>query len=71
MSNPSLLFSDARWGAEYTIMKTVSLRVGYTGSNVSFGGGVHFLRNRASIDFAYLENDLAPTYKLSVNYRWN
>ncbi len=70
-SNPALLFLSGREGVEYTIMRVVSLRLGYTGGNVSFGGGIHFLRNRASIDFAYLQNDLAPTYKLSVNYRWN
>ncbi len=69
MSNPSLLFLG-RWGAEYTLMKVVSVRVGLYDGYISFGGGIHFLRDRASIDFAYLQNDLAPTYKLSVNYRW-
>jgi len=69
-SNPSLLLSSARWGAEYTLMKVVSVRVGLNDGYFSFGGGIHFLRNRASIDLAYLQNDLAPTYKLSVTYRW-
>jgi hypothetical protein len=36
----------------------------------SFGAGLCLMKNRAGIDFAYLTHELAPTYKLSVNFKW-
>lgn len=71
-SHPIMLFLGGRCGAEYTIMNTISFRVGVniTDGTVSFGGGLRLFRNRAGFDFAYLNNDLASTYKLSVNYKW-
>lgn len=70
MENPALLFSAGREGFEYTLMNVLSFRIGLRAGSWSFGGGLHLLHDRAGIDFAYLSNDLAPTYKLSVNYRW-
>jgi hypothetical protein len=70
-TNPLMLFSG-RYGVEYTIMNTVAFRIGYNASimNFTFGGGLNLLQNRAGIDFAYLSNELAPTYKICMNFRW-
>lgn len=68
--NPSILFTQGRAGIEYTIMKTVALRAGYSGNKFGFGGGVYLLNGRAGIDFAYLVHELAGTYQLAVRYAW-
>ncbi|MBN2038204.1 MAG: hypothetical protein JW768_15795 [Chitinispirillaceae bacterium] len=61
-----------RYGAEYAIMNRIAFRMGYSPltKNFTFGAGLGFLENRAGIDFAYLTHELAPTYKLSVNFKW-
>jgi hypothetical protein len=61
-----------RYGAEYAIMNRIAFRLGYCPltANFTFGAGFGFLENRAGIDFAYLTHELAPTYKLSVNFKW-
>jgi hypothetical protein len=71
-TDPLMLFVSGRFGAEYTIMKTISFRVGVDMKvgTISFGGGLHLFGNRAGFDFAYLDHDLASTYKLSVLLKW-
>ena len=61
---------SARIGGEFTIMNVLSFRIGYTNGAWTFGGGLRLFNNRAGIDFAYLNNDLASTYKIGVNYKW-
>lgn len=67
---PILLLSGAKAGLEYSIMKTVALRIGYGGNKFGFGGGVYLFGGRAGIDFAYLVHELAGTYQLAVQYFW-
>lgn len=69
--NPLMLFAG-RYGFEYSIMNIVAFRIGYNASimNFTFGGGLNLLQDRAGIDFAYLANELAPTYKICMNFRW-
>ena len=71
-THPSMLFLNSRLGAEYTIMNTISFRIGVNISDgtVSFGGGLRLFHDRAGFDFAYLDQSLASTYKISVNYKW-
>jgi hypothetical protein len=71
-SNPFALFMRGRGGAEYTIMNTISFRIGvdFKDGTISFGGGVRLFSDRAGFDFAYLDHDLASTYKLSVLFQW-
>jgi hypothetical protein len=71
-SHPLMLFIGGCGGAEYTIMNTISFRVGVDmkDGSFSFGGGLHLFRDRAGFDFAYLNYSLASTYKLSVHYKW-
>jgi hypothetical protein len=68
--NPAMLFLGGKAGLEYTIMNTISFRVGVIDGPISFGGGLRLFHNRAGFDFAYLNHDLASTYKLSANYKW-
>ena len=70
-TNPLMLFSG-QYGFEYLIMNTVAFRVGYDAGtqNLTFGGGLNLLKNHASVDFAYLSNELAPTYKICMNFHW-
>lgn len=70
-TNPLMLLSG-RYGVEYSIMNIVAFRIGYNASimNFTFGGGLNLLHDRAGIDFAYLSNELAPTYKICMNFRW-
>jgi hypothetical protein len=69
-TNPLVLILGCRSGVEYTIMDRISFRIGLYSSSFSFGGGLSLLENRAGFDFAYLSHELAPTYKLSVHFRW-
>lgn len=69
-THPLMLFLGARGGIEYTIMNTISFRAGIKQGSLSFGGGLFLFHNHAGFDFAYLDHELAPTYKLSVNFRW-
>jgi hypothetical protein len=69
-THPLMLFLGARGGIEYSIMNTISFRVGIKQGSMSFGGGLYLFHNHAGFDFAYLDHQLAPTYKLSVNFRW-
>lgn len=71
-THPLMLFIGGRGGAEYTIMNTISFRVGvdFKSGTISFGGGLRLFSNRAGFDFAYLDHDLASTYKLSVLFKW-
>jgi hypothetical protein len=71
MAHPFILFAG-RGGIEYTVMNTISFRVGVDTKDgtISFGGGLRLFSNRAGFDFAYLDHDLASTYKLSVHYKW-
>jgi hypothetical protein len=71
-THPDMLFLNSRLGVEYTVMNTISFRAGINISDgtVSFGGGLHLFHNHAGFDFAYLDQDLASTYKISVNYKW-
>jgi hypothetical protein len=69
--HPLMLFRG-RGGVEYTIMNTLSFRIGsdLKDGTISFGGGLRFFGNRAGFDFAYLDHDLASTYKISVLFKW-
>jgi hypothetical protein len=67
---PALLFSQGKYGLEYTIMNSVSFRGGLTRSKFTFGAGLLLMHNRAGIDFAYIMHSLAGTYQLSINYKW-
>jgi hypothetical protein len=75
--NPFMLFLG-RYGFEYSILNTVAFRIGFNAAgtggsfseNLSFGGGLNLLQNHAGIDFAYLSNELSPTYKVCMNFRW-
>jgi hypothetical protein len=69
-TDPSLLFTDAHYGVEYIVMNRIPLRAGLYQGTFSFGAGLFLLNRRVGFDFAYLNHELAPTYKLSVNYRW-
>jgi hypothetical protein len=72
MSHPFKLLFGGRGGMEYTVMNTISFRVGVDmkDGTISFGGGLRLFNNRTGFDFAYLDHDLASTYKLSVHYKW-
>jgi hypothetical protein len=63
------LFSAARYGIEYTIMNTLTLRAGLGASGYSLGAGVDLLARRAGVDFCYVNHELAGTVKMSVTYR--
>jgi hypothetical protein len=69
--NPHLVVLG-RYGVEYAIMNRLAFRAGLNLANLnfSFGAGLSLLENRAGIDFACLTHELAPTYKLSVKYKW-
>jgi len=65
-----ILFSAGRYGIEYTIMNTLSLRAGVNGTGYSMGAGLSLFGGRAGVDFCYLNHELAGTVKMSVTYRW-
>lgn len=70
-TNPFVLIRG-RYGFEYSIMNTVAFRFGYNAgtASFSFGGGLNLMQKHAGIDFAYLSNELSPTYKICMNFRW-
>jgi hypothetical protein len=68
--SPGLLLSAGRYGIEYTIMNTLSLRAGINTAGYSMGAGLNLFGGRAGIDFCYLNHELAGTVKMSVTYRW-
>jgi len=65
-----VLFSAARYGIEYTIMNTLTLRAGLNGIGYTLGAGLTLFNRRAGIDFCYVNHELAGTVKMSVTYRW-
>jgi hypothetical protein len=65
-----ILFSAGRYGVEYTIMNTLILRAGMNNSNYSLGAGLNLFKNRGSIDFSYINHELAGTVMMSATYRW-
>ncbi|MBN1578668.1 MAG: hypothetical protein JW913_19045 [Chitinispirillaceae bacterium] len=67
---PSLLVTQGRMGAEYTIFKTVVFRAGITNRKFGFGAGLRLWKRQAGLDFAYIAHDLAETYQLSAHYSW-
>ena len=67
---PSVLFKAARYGAEYTIMNTLTLRAGFNNHSYSMGAGLNLFNSRAGVDFGYLSHELAGTVKMSISYRW-
>ncbi|MCU0609808.1 MAG: hypothetical protein MUF22_08595 [Chitinispirillaceae bacterium] len=68
--DPLMIFIAGRYGAEYMIKNTIAFRAGIFDGRPSFGGGLRLLRSRAGLDLAFISHELAPTYKLSVNFRW-
>ncbi|MDR2728961.1 MAG: hypothetical protein LBB56_07495 [Chitinispirillales bacterium] len=66
----SVLFSAGRYGVEYTIMNTLTLRVGFNNYSYSMGAGLNLFNDRAGVDFGYLSHELAGTVKMSITYRW-
>ncbi len=65
-----ILFSGGRYGVEYTIMNTLSLRAGFDGGGYSMGAGLTLFDGRAGADVCYVSRELAGTVKVSVTYRW-
>jgi hypothetical protein len=76
-SDPLYFLYSGTYGLEYTILKTLSLRVGIpvgggygdNGARIAFGGGVNLLKKKLSVDISYLSHELAGTYQLGVTYR--
>ncbi|MDR0331520.1 MAG: hypothetical protein LBH93_07430 [Chitinispirillales bacterium] len=64
------LFSAGRYGVEYTIMHTLSLRVGFNSDSYSMGAGLNLFNGRGGIDICYINHELAGTVKMSLTYRW-
>jgi len=67
---PAVLFSAGRYGAEYTIMKTLTLRAGFNNHSYSMGAGLNLFGSRAGVDFGYMSHELSGTVKMSITYRW-
>lgn len=67
---PELLFTQGRIGLEYTIMRTVAVRVGLTNGKLGFGAGLRLMNEKAGLDFAYITHALNGTYQLSLQYLW-
>jgi hypothetical protein len=65
-----ILFSAGRYGIEYTIMNTLSLRAGLDGGGYTMGAGLTLFNGRAGADVCYVSHELAGTVKVSVTYRW-
>jgi hypothetical protein len=65
-----ILLSAARYGVEYTIMNTLTLRAGLGNGGYTMGAGLNLFNNRAGADFSYVNHELAGTVKVSVTYRW-
>jgi hypothetical protein len=65
-----ILFSAARYGVEYTIMNTLTLRAGLGNGGYTMGAGLTLFKGRAGADFSYINHELAGTVKISVTYRW-
>jgi hypothetical protein len=65
-TNPSMLILGAHAGLEYLMVDRLALRIGLYNGNWSFGAGLHLMENRFGFDFAYLNSDLAPTYKIGI-----
>jgi hypothetical protein len=67
--NPQNLFVAAGYGADFTVKKIVSFRMGLTDSHkLTFGGGF-YLFQRANIDFAYIYSSaLDGTYSVSLKF---
>ncbi len=68
--NPQLLILAAKVGLEYIIMDRVVIRGGLTRGKVGLGAGVNLFNQRAGIDFAYVNHELAGTYQMGIYYRW-
>ena len=65
-----ILFTAGRYGVEYTIMNTLSLRAGFNSDGYTLGAGLTLLDGRAGADVCYIGHELAGTVKVSVTYRW-
>jgi hypothetical protein len=65
-----ILLTGGRYGVEYTIMNTLSLRMGVGGGGYSMGAGLTLFDGRAGADVCYSGHELAGTVKISVTYRW-
>jgi hypothetical protein len=65
-----ILLSAGRYGVEYTIMNTLSLRAGLNGGGYTMGAGLTLFGGRAGADFCYVNHELAGTVMMSVTYRW-
>jgi hypothetical protein len=65
-----ILLSAGRFGIEYAIMNTLSLRAGLDGGGYTMGAGLALFDGRAGADICYVSHELAGTVKVSVTYRW-
>ena len=65
-----VLLSAGRYGIEYTIMKTLTLRAGAGSGGYTMGAGLTLFNGRAGADICYVNHELAGTVKISVTYRW-
>jgi hypothetical protein len=75
-SQPGLFLVSGGIGIEYTIKNAVAIRFGGNGIppfttmfNYAFGCGVNLFKKRVSLDFSYLDHELAATYQIGVVYR--
>jgi hypothetical protein len=68
--HPSVLFTGGKFGAEYTIMNRLALRVGVKEQRICFGAGLSLFDEHAGFDFAYNAHELAGSYQMSLKYRW-
>ena len=67
---PLLLLTQGKFGVEYTMFRTVALRIGISNRKFKFGAGLRLWNERAGLDFAYITHTLAETYQLAAHYSW-
>jgi hypothetical protein len=67
--NAGMLLTAGRYGIEYTIMNTLSLRMGFDANGYSMGAGLTLFDGRAGADICYISHEMAGTVKVSVTYR--
>ncbi len=68
--NPGMIISNGKYGLEYSIMNTLSLRAGLSQGTYSLGAGLDLFNRSAGVDFCFLSHEIGGTYKMSVTYRW-
>lgn len=63
------LSGETRFGLEYTVLKTLSLRTGFDSENFTAGAGINI--SALNIDYAYqTHSDLGESHRVSIAYAW-